>query len=152
MKVRRIVVHHTASPDNVFSYDWNTIRRYHTEVNGWSDIGYHFGIERVDGQFRTHVGRRPWEVGAHVKNQNTGSLGIAIVGNFSIAPPPLDLVDYAASIVGWLVHTYGLSASDVFGHRELAATECPGTKFPLAEFKLYVVNWVTKLRTSLTLT
>lgn len=37
--------------------DWEAIRRYHKETNGWSDIGYHYEVERVGNGILLQVGR-----------------------------------------------------------------------------------------------
>ena len=53
------------------------VRRWHTQDRGWSDIGYHYLIDR-DG---TVVEGRPIEkAGAHVKNHNSHSVGISLFG------------------------------------------------------------------------
>lgn len=53
------------------------IRRWHVEGNGWSDIGYHFVIDR-DGS--VGVGRPLDKQGAHVKGHNATSIGICLIG------------------------------------------------------------------------
>ena len=53
------------------------VRRWHVEERKWSDVGYHYLIDR-DG---TVIEGRPLErVGAHVKNHNTGTIGISLFG------------------------------------------------------------------------
>ena len=53
------------------------VRRWHTRDRGWSDIGYHYLIDR-DG---TVVEGRPIEkAGAHVKGHNSHSVGISLFG------------------------------------------------------------------------
>jgi N-acetyl-anhydromuramyl-L-alanine amidase AmpD len=53
------------------------IRRWHTQERGWSDIGYHYLIDR-DG---TVLEGRPVErAGAHAKGHNKTSIGVSCVG------------------------------------------------------------------------
>lgn len=53
------------------------VRRWHVQGNGWSDIGYHYLIDR-DG---TVIEGRPIErIGAHVRGHNTGTVGISLYG------------------------------------------------------------------------
>ena len=53
------------------------VRRWHVADRGWSDIGYHYLIDR-DG---TVTEGRPLDrTGAHAKNHNTGSVGISLFG------------------------------------------------------------------------
>lgn len=61
------------------------IRQWHTEDNGWLDIGYHYVIRR-DGTIET--GRPENRAGAHVKGRNAYSLGVCLVGGKSRAPHP----------------------------------------------------------------
>ena len=46
MNPQYIIFHHSLTKDGTV-VDWEAMRRYHEQVNGWSDIGYHYGIERV---------------------------------------------------------------------------------------------------------
>lgn len=79
--LNEIIIHCTAT-----KADWatnktskekvNEVRRWHKD-KGWSDIGYHFLIDR-DG---TVIEGRPLDkVGAHVKGHNTGTIGISLFG------------------------------------------------------------------------
>lgn len=52
------------------------IRKWH-KARGWSDIGYHYVIDR-DGTIAT--GRPESRIGAHVRGHNTGSIGICLIG------------------------------------------------------------------------
>ena len=71
-----IVVHCSATPPDM-DIDANTIRDWHVNGNGWSDIGYHYVIKR-NGDIEK--GRPDHISGAHVKGHNKGSLGICLVG------------------------------------------------------------------------
>lgn len=71
-----IIVHCSATPAgrDVTAAD---IKRWHTEGNGWSDIGYHYVIRR-DGSLET--GRPIDRAGAHARGHNDNSVGICLVG------------------------------------------------------------------------
>ena len=74
--MRYITVHASATyPD--MDVDVNWIRNIHVNENGWSDIGYHYFIKR-NGDIQK--GREKHRTGAHVKNFNTGNLGICMAG------------------------------------------------------------------------
>lgn len=74
--INLIVVHCSATPPDM-DIDTNTIRDWHVNGNGWSDIGYHYVIKR-NGDIEK--GRPDHISGAHVKGHNKGSLGICLVG------------------------------------------------------------------------
>lgn len=77
-----IIIHCTATRPNFWEgksaqQKTDEVRRWHVEDRGWSDIGYHYLIDR-DG---TLVEGRPLErTGAHAKGHNTGSVGISLFG------------------------------------------------------------------------
>lgn len=75
-KINEIIVHCTATPDgkNVTVDD---IRRFHVNVNKWSDIGYHY-VVGLDGT--VYEGRKIDLPGAHCKGHNAHSIGVAYVG------------------------------------------------------------------------
>ena len=73
-KVRRVVIHHSASQRSTTAAE---IREWH-RAKGWLDIGYHWVVEG-DGAI---VRGRPFhQVGAHAKGANSDSLGVCIVGD-----------------------------------------------------------------------
>ncbi len=141
MNPQYIIIHHSLTKDAIVA-DWEAIRKYHKEVNGWSDIGYHYGIERVGKGILLQVGRPESEPGAHTKemHMNSKSLGICVVGNFDLAPPGLEVMRFLAEIARRKVAEYGIPAQAVLGHREVGATagfdwrrgqykSCPGSHF-----------------------
>ena len=81
-KINQLIIHCLATRP-----DWMThstvedkvkeVRRWHTDDRGWTDIGYHYLIDR-DG--KVAMGRPDNVVGAHVKGHNRHSLGICLVG------------------------------------------------------------------------
>ncbi len=141
MNPQYVIVHHSLTKDGIVA-DWEAIRKYHREVNGWSDIGYHYGIERVGKSLLLQVGRPESEPGAHTKemHMNSKSLGICVVGNFDLAPPGLWIKRFLAEIVKRKVAEYGIPVHAVLGHREAGAMagfdwrkgqykSCPGRYF-----------------------
>lgn len=133
---KRIILHHSLTADSQ-TVSWNAIRRYHTEVLGWNDIGYHFGIELVGDRYEVLVGRMLNEVGAHTKGQNGDSIGICFIGNFDMSEVPPEQWRLGVRLVAGLCETVGnprISADMIFGHCSFSAKSCPGKKFNVAAF------------------
>lgn len=127
LPVRRIVLHYSATyPDQ--DYGVEDIRKMHL-ARGWKDVGYHYIIRRNG---RIEPGRPESVVGAHVAGHNTGSIGICCIGGIERATGPNVGVDNrtdaqkAATVrlVSDLLSRH--PGAEVVGHRDLAATQCPG--------------------------
>jgi len=126
-RIWRITIHHEARE----SYDpsWvasvlrlRGIQKTHFQ-NGWADIGYHFVIDCKG---------RIWECrplkyqGAHVRDNNEGNIGIALLGDFNEQYLTREQKDSLKRLVAYLRATYNVSNRRVYTHRELVTTECPG--------------------------
>lgn len=127
-EINRIVIHHTATSS---SATVESIRRYHTAVRGWRDIGYHYLIDG-DGQIR--LGRPEWIQGAHVRGHNRDSIGVAVIGNFEQVSFELAQEDSLEVLLLDLLYRY--PKAKVLCHSDLANTLCPGVS--LSE---WVIAW-----------
>jgi N-acetylmuramoyl-L-alanine amidase len=136
---KRIVLHHSLTADSG-TVSWGAIRRYHTETNGWSAIGYHFGIELVGDWYEVLLGRMMNETGAHTAGQNHDSLGVCFVGNFDETPVPDEQWRAGVKLVRGLCTVFGIPASQIYGHREFAPKSCPGKLFDVARFAREVMK------------
>lgn len=121
-----LVIHHTASTQDV---PIEEVDRWHKQ-RGFIGVGYHFLIRR-DGSLEG--GRPEWAMGAHVKNYNDRSLGVALNGDFMVQmPTPQQMVSLIA-LLKELQARY--PAAKVVVHRHLRPTECPGVNFPWDELQ-----------------
>ncbi len=126
----KISVHHTAAAQPLTLEDavqeMRVIQRFHQKGRGWIDIGYHF---LIDGSGRIFRGRPETAVGAHVRDRNTGNLGISLMGNFH-APangaPTAEQVASLTRLLKWLMPAYSVPAAEIRGHRDQGTTDCPG--------------------------
>lgn len=141
-KPKRIVIHHTWQPD-IAGYagvkSLLAVQRYHMADNGWADIGYHFVVAPDGGIYAC---RPPDVVGAHCGNKpdkggkrifgNTGSIGIALIGNFDEGKEqPTDFqIAHLVQMIVWLQQKYEIPERAVYGHRECCSPPldktCPG--------------------------
>lgn len=151
------VVHHSAGSNSSTNYTQvvRDIYLYHTQVNGWSDIGYNYLISQ-DGTI--YAGRDPAGGsqdnvrGAHFCGGNSGTLGVCLLGNYETATPTsptwtsleqlltYQLLDQEHSPFDKFSHSLGQLAA-VVGHRDGCSTLCPGEN---------VYRQLEQLRSSLT--
>ena len=125
-KINKIILH--CSDSNNRRYDFDLIRKDH-KAKGWSDIGYHFGVD-FDGNI--HFLRKVDRVGAHAKGANKDSIGVCVLGK---DPDKFtaEQMKSLATLVGSLMIIFGVTAHDVYGHFELNEFKtCPN--FDVAKF------------------
>jgi hypothetical protein len=148
------IVHHTAGTNSYTRAQAAAIVRgievYHVKGNGWNDIGYNYLVDRFG---TVYEGRRGGidknVVGAHAEGFNTGSIGVALIGNFTAATPPKAMQDALVKLLAWrldIAHVDPLSTvvyssggnlkfkagklvtlRAISGHRDTGPSECPGT-------------------------
>jgi N-acetylmuramoyl-L-alanine amidase len=136
-KINEIIIHCTATrPD----WWWNKnpqakvkeVCRWHLD-RGWSDIGYHYLIDR-DG---TVVTGRPLDrTGAHVKGHNTGTIGIALFGGFGGSAGDSFADNFTEDQERALLDLIAKLKADhpsitkISGHNQYAAKACPCFSVP----------------------
>jgi hypothetical protein len=124
--IRRVVIHQTDTADATLE----SIRRFHVEVMGWRDIGYHQVILR-DGEVQR--GRPDDAVGAHVKGHNADSIGICLVGAGRGLPVGIGYItpeqwESLLRLCERYHRAYGIPWENFVGHREFPGVTkiCPG--------------------------
>ena len=135
-EIDKIILHHSLTKDSE-TVSWNAIRKYHTETCGWSDNGYHYGLELINDHYEILVGRPLVRIGAHTRGYNRGSIGICLVGNFDLSSPPQKQWDLCIQLVEDLMAIFKISKKGVFGHTEFNPHKsCPGRNFDLDAFRI----------------
>ena len=129
--IKWVTIHHDGldSPMTETSMDASAARiewiRCGHRGRGFSDIGYHYVIDR-DG--RVWEGRSLRWQGAHVSKHNEQNIGILVMGNFDIQRPSQQQLDGMQKWVSTLLKRYRLEDGRVRTHGEWpgAKTACPG--------------------------
>lgn len=121
----KIVLHHAEASICTIQ----DIHSWHL-ANGWAGIGYHYFI-RKDGSI--YKGRQDNIIGSHCQGSNVGSIGICFEGNYMKETMPISQYNAGIDLIKYLRGKYGNLT--IYGHKELFATECPGSKFKLSDFK-----------------
>ena len=131
--INEIVVHCTSTrpawmKDRPTSQKVAEVKRWHTQHNGWSDIGYHWLIDR-DGTVST--GRPVERAGAHVIGHNRNSIGIALFGGHGGTENDIFHENFTPAqnrALRDLIKSLRIqfpSITIVSGHNQYAAKACP---------------------------
>src|SRR5262245_61371616 len=144
---RFLTLHHAAgfSASNVAEgkAQVKRIQQLHQEGNGWADIGYHFLIDAAGNiyQGRPYLQDIPLSqkpsliVGAHVAGQNTGNIGVCLLGCFhpeANASTCNDVLTLSietplVQLLAFLSVSYGMVPTNIKGHKDFTSTACPGS-------------------------
>jgi N-acetylmuramoyl-L-alanine amidase len=132
-KIDTIVVHCTATRPEWWASKSaeekvREVRDWHVSGRGWSDIGYHYLIDR-DG---TVVRGRPIErAGAHAKGHNATSIGISLFGGHGSTRNDDFSDNFTAeqesalrALIQELEAKYPIHK--IIGHNDVSAKACPG--------------------------
>lgn len=111
------LVLHCSDSDYLQHNDISIIRKWHTEERGFSDVGYHFFIQR-DGTIQT--GRGIDAIGAHCKGINSESIGICLHGKTYFTKEQFEAL---TRLYKELILIY--PDSKIIGHYEKSDKTCP---------------------------
>lgn len=153
---RYAVVHHTAGSNSYTRAEAAAVVRgiyhYHTQSLGWDDIGYNILVDRYGRIFEGRAGGLDRAVvGAHAKGFNTGSIGVALLGEFTSSAPPTEGLGAVAAAIAWKFTVHGIGTAGtvrvvsggsdryaegtvvdlppIVGHRDVGRTACPGNAY-----------------------
>ncbi|MFY0607528.1 MAG: N-acetylmuramoyl-L-alanine amidase [Cyclobacteriaceae bacterium] len=140
--VNHVIIHHAAgsNTNTNFTQVVRDIYVYHTEVNGWSDIGYNYLIAQNGDLYAGRDpdgGQQDNVMGAHFCGRNATTMGICLLGNYETANPSNSMWTTLEQVVAFKVNREALNplASDshplgnighIAGHRDGCSTLCPG--------------------------
>lgn len=121
MMINKIVIHCSDSPQGRGD-DAAAIHGWHLQ-RGWDGIGYHWVITD-DG--KRQAGRPEYWTGSHVKNHNTGSIGICLIGKDSFTD---EQHSELVALTRELLSRY--PGADILGHYQLdSGKTCPNIDIP----------------------
>ena len=139
---RYVVIHHTATDTgDVESINESHLKKKDSSGNQWLGIGYHFVIGNGNGMrdgaieptFRWKQQLHGAHAGTENKEQNQHGIGVCLVGDFEKTSPSPAQLRAVKQLVRTMKTAYGITSTNVIGHRDIRATECPGKYFPMAE-------------------
>jgi hypothetical protein len=123
-EIRQITIHHAGDLDGVIGpAQYRSWQSWHHYL-GWPDLAYHF-IVGHDG--KVYEGRPYTAVGDTATEYDpTGHFLIVVEGDFNEDTPTTEQLEMTAQLVAWASLQFGVSVETVTGHRDHAATTCPG--------------------------
>ena len=160
--VKFIIVHHEAGSNTPSNFA-NVVRNiyvFHTQTNGWNDVGYNFLIAQDGTVFEGRDGQGRLDgdnvQGAHFCGFNPATMGICLLGNYMTAQPTAPALESLTKLIAWKMKKENLvepesrsfhapSAKNlavVSAHRDGCATDCPGNNLyaRLAQIRNDVAN------------
>ena len=122
--INKIILHCSATREGQ-NISTETIRGWHVNERGWSDIGYHF-VVLLDGT--VDKARPVKRQGAHVRGKNKGSIGICYIGGCDADMNPKDTRNEAQKksleeLISYLMESY--DDATLHGHNEFSSKACP---------------------------
>lgn len=157
-KLKMAYVHHTAGSNSYTKAEADDVVRgiyaYHTgSSRKYCDIAYNFLIDRFGRAYEGRFGGMAKPViGAHAMGFNTGSTGVAAMGNFTTEKVPWKVTKAYKKLLAWRLDVahrkpkgfskmtsaggsntfYGagevVTLRTISGHRDTGYTTCPGQK------------------------
>lgn len=125
-RIQRITIHHTAAEltDNTQA---PTVMRRHQDwhmSHGWPDLAYHFIVDRNGNVYE---GRPIDAVGdTFTEYDPTGHFLACFEGHFDRQAPSAEQIAAMTALVAWAMWRFAVPAARITGHRDWAATSCPG--------------------------
>jgi hypothetical protein len=124
--VTRLTVHHAGTQAGTNGPpQFRGWQNFHIDDRGWPDIAYHLLIgmdgtvyEARDPAFRGDTG---------TTYDTTGHFLVVVEGNFNDERPTDAQIESLTAVLAGASAQFGVSPSTISGHRDHAATSCPGT-------------------------
>ena len=125
-QIERLTVHHSAVAlrDNRKAPQHLRVYQEDHQSRGWPDIAYHLLVDRHGNVYQ---GRPMLAVGDSATPYDpTGHLLVLCIGNFEVQGVSAAQLDATINVLAWASARFDVAASTIRGHRDYAATSCPG--------------------------
>ena len=125
--IKRLTVHHSgvAIRGNRRSPRRMRIAQiYHQKSKGWPDIAYHHVIDLEGNVYQARDPRFRGDTGTTY--DTTGHYLVCLLGNYDKQRPNKKQLAALTGLLAWASRQYGVSPKTITGHRDHAATSCPG--------------------------
>ncbi|MDQ3145332.1 MAG: N-acetylmuramoyl-L-alanine amidase [Actinomycetota bacterium] len=147
------VLHHTVNGNTYAASQSDDLLRgiyaFHTGTRGWCDVAYNFFVDRFGRVFEGRGGGvDKGVIGGHSAGFNTGSFGVALLGDHTVGGVTGAAQGALQSLISWKMGLHGIDALShvsrtsggstkypsgqvvsipaLLGHRDVSLTSCPG--------------------------
>lgn len=120
-----IVLHHAEASKCTIE----DIHRWHLS-NGWIGCGYHYFVRKNGSIYR---GRPEGAIGSHCPGANSNSISICAEGSYMTETMATVQKQAIIELCKDIMSRYEIK--QIYGHKELYNTDCPGANYPLNEIK-----------------
>lgn len=125
--IERMTVHHTGrklrnnrtAPEAILGH-----QRFHQRDRGWADIAYHFIIDLEGNVYECRPVTAVGDTGTNY--DPTGHFLVCCEGNFDEQELPEAQHAALVNVLAWAARQFNVPARTIRGHRDVAATTCPG--------------------------
>ena len=124
--IDRMMLHHTAVElgDNALAPQrLRGHQRFHQQ-QGWADIAYHYGVDLRGNLYELRTPE--WAGDTFTEYDPSGHFLVVCEGNYDLEQPTDAMLQGTVEILAHAVRAYGADPWGLTGHRDLAATTCPG--------------------------
>jgi uncharacterized protein with LGFP repeats len=147
--LRFAVVHHTAGSNNYTAQQSASIVRgiqsYHMNANGYCDVAYHFLIDKYGQIFEGRGGGITNAIiGGHAGGFNTGSVGVALLGDFTSVKPSNAQWQALVRLLRWRLSVGFVDPTKGFW-QTVASSPCNCQRWPVGS-KVYLPNAIVTHR------
>ncbi|HEY7452431.1 MAG TPA: N-acetylmuramoyl-L-alanine amidase, partial [Candidatus Limnocylindria bacterium] len=158
--LQKMIVHHTAggNGDPNPAATVRAIYQYHAVTQDWGDIGYNYLIDSAGRIYEGRHSREYWYgasptsddasgltiAGGHALYHNAGTMGIALLGDFTYVAPTTAARSALTSLLTWAADEHNIdplgastyvnpvsgvtrTVPNIAGHRDYNQTGCPGS-------------------------
>ena len=124
--IERLTVHHTAvelldnreAPARLRGH-----QRFHQD-QGWPDVAYHFAIDRAGNVYEARPYAAPGDT--FTNYDPVGHFLPVLEGDYDKQEPTEAQIESLVLLLAWAVSEFDVAPVTVGGHRDYAATSCPG--------------------------
>lgn len=126
--IERLTVHHTAvelidnrsAPERLRGH-----QRFHQQ-HGWADIAYHFAIDRNGNVYEARPTSAPGDT--FTNYDPTGHFLPVLEGDYDSQEPTEIQIEALVLLLAWAAERFDVAPATIGGHRDYAATSCPGDR------------------------